>query len=75
MFKQQVDTFMDQVHERQRNRKRVNDLKSELRRLRIQYYTEPIQMERNLEQFRDQVLRNDQKVRFLVFFGTNISFY
>lgn len=54
---------MDQVNERKQNLKRVNELKTELRRLRIQYYTEPIEMERNLEQFRDKVLENDQKVK------------
>lgn len=60
--KEQIKLFMDQVNERKQNLERVNELKTELRRLRIQYYTEPIEMERNLEQFRDQVLENDQKV-------------
>lgn len=65
VFKRQVQAFMDQVHERQLNRKRVNELKSELRKLRIQYYTEPIEMERNLTQFRDQILENDQRVGYV----------
>jgi hypothetical protein len=53
---------MSQVDERKRNRKRVNQLKSELRKLRIRYYTEPIEMEQALTAYRGQVLENDEKV-------------
>ncbi|KAI6209047.1 hypothetical protein M3Y96_00179700 [Aphelenchoides besseyi] len=60
-----LDAFLSEVNERRALRQQVDELKGQLSALRVRYYTEPVEMERNLNVYRNQVLENDQKIALL----------